>query len=142
MIIHSYMLKNMMRSYDRQLDNGQRLERIKKHLSPLLTREEQQKDGHGQTKRDQLVQQISREIMDNLLGSGSTNPIVGEIKEELLREFPEKLFFSYGAEDCELQILRSTPQGVEPLSPEERDKVMTRIQEITRDKVSRTLICP
>ncbi|GAU09629.1 DVU0524 family FlgM-associated protein [Desulfoplanes formicivorans] len=142
MIIHSYMLKNMMRSYDRQLGNGQRLERIKKHLSPLLTQEGDQEDDHGQTKRDQLVQQISREIMDNLLGSGSTNPIVQEIKEELDREFPEKLFFSYGASDKELKILRSTEQGVTVLSPEDRAQVMTRIEEITRDKVSRTLICP
>ena len=142
MIIHSYMLKNMMRSYDRQIDNGQRLERIQKHLAPLLTPKDKQKDGQGRTKRDQLVQQISREIIDNLLGSGSTNPIVQEIKDEIDREFPEKLFFSYGISDNELNILRSTPQGVTVLSPEDRAKVMTRIKEITLDKVSKTLICP
>jgi hypothetical protein len=140
MAIHSYMLKNMMRSYDRQIGNGQRLERIRKYLAPL-TEENQGTDRIGQGKRDRLIQQISREIMDNLLTSGSTNPIVQEIKEELDREFPEGLFFSYGISDKELKIMRITGNKTITLPPEDRDKVMARAKEITREKVDRTIIC-
>jgi|GEM_PF-958147 len=141
MIIHSYMLKNMMRSYDRQIGNGQRLERIKKYLGPL-TEESQGTNRFGHDKRERLIQQISREIMDNLLGSGSTNPVVQEIKEELDREFPEGLFFSYGISDNELKIMRVTGNRTITLPPEDRDKVMERVREITREKVDRTIICP
>jgi len=135
------MLKNMMRSYDRQIGNGQRLEHIRKYLSPLTAKKTEENDA-GEKRRDRLVQQISREIMDNLLGSGSSNPIVQEIKEELDREFPEKLFFSYGVADSELKIMRVTGNTSVTLSPEDRDKVMDRVREITREKVGRTLICP
>jgi hypothetical protein len=141
MIIHSYMLRNMMRSYDRQIGNGQRIERIKKYLGPL-TEESQGTDTFGHDKRERLIQQISREIMDNLLGSGSTNPVVQEIKEELDREFPEGLFFSYGISDNELKIMRVTGNKTITLPPEDRDKVMERVREITREKVDRTIICP
>ncbi len=141
MIIHSYMLKNMMRSYDRQIDNGQRLERIKKYLTPL-TGESRGTDRFEQDKRERLVQQISREILDNLLGSGSTNPIVQEIKDELDREFPDGIFFSYGISDNELKIMRVTGNRTITLPPEDRDKVMERVKEITRKKVDRTIICP
>jgi hypothetical protein len=141
MTIHSYLLKNRMRSYDRQIGNAQRLERIRKYLAPL-TEEIQGGERHGQDKRDRLIQQISREIMDNLLASGSTNPIVREIKEELDREFPERLFFSSNISDNELKIMRVTGNTTITLPPEDREKVMERVKEITREKVDRTIICP
>ncbi len=137
----SHLLRNRMRSYDRQIGQGQRLARIKKYISPLLEDKKNNKESE-QTKRDKLVEQVSQEIIDNLIGSGSTTPIVLEIKEELEREFPEKLFFSYGIEDNELSITRVQGNTNTHLSQEERDKVMARVRDITREKVSNTMICP
>ncbi|WP_462323448.1 DVU0524 family FlgM-associated protein [Desulfoplanes sp.] len=141
MITHAYMLKNMMRSYDRQIGNGQRIERIKKYISPL-TGEERGGGASDQSRRSRLVQQISKEILDNLLGSGSTNPIVQEIKTELDREFPIELIFSFGPQDKEVQIIRRLKEGTVTLSDEEKALVLARAQEIIQEKVGRTMICP
>ncbi|PIE68989.1 MAG: hypothetical protein CSA21_04755 [Deltaproteobacteria bacterium] len=146
MTIRTYMLKQMMRSYDRQIDQGHRLESIQKYLAPFTQKGTHQANDSQDTtslqKHDQLVEQISREIIDNLIASGSTNPVVGEIREQLNQEFPDRLLFSYGIPDNELNIVHIEGTASTTLSPEERDKVMVRIWEITREKVGSTIICP
>ena len=139
MIINSCMLRNMMRSYDRQIGNGQRIERVKKYLTPLSQTEDSvtiSKDA----RRNELIERVSREIVDNLLGSESSNPVVQEIKQQINEEYSSELLFSYSMNDTRLQIMQRHSEGTTQLTDEDRDNVLARIRKITQEKVDKTMV--
>ncbi|MBT8763795.1 hypothetical protein KFV02_07600 [Desulfohalobiaceae bacterium Ax17] len=138
MTINPFLVKSVIRVYDRQLTNGRRIARLKKYL---------QQSGGGdsvtisqEAKRKQLVERVSREIIENLLTSDSNNPVVQEIKSELEKEFQQKLIFRYPPSGEEMQILKLGPHGPEELKPEEKDAVLNKLWEITLVKVNETML--
>ncbi|WP_457570530.1 DVU0524 family FlgM-associated protein [Desulfovulcanus sp.] len=138
MTVNSFLVKNIIRVYDRQLTNGRRIARLKKYL---------QQAGQGdsvtiskEAKRRQLVERVAREIIDNLITSGSNNPIVQEIKLELEKEFNQKFIFHYPPSGEEMQILKQGTQGPEELKAEEKDTVLHKLWEITLHKVNETML--
>ena len=85
MTISPFLVKNVLRTYDQQMDTGRRISRLKKFMS--------QRDAADsvsisqEAKRRLLVERVAREIVDNLVGSTSTNPVVQEIRQALDEEF-------------------------------------------------------
>jgi nicotinamide mononucleotide adenylyltransferase len=139
MIINSSMLRNMMRSYDQQIGSGQRIERVKKYLTPLSQTGDTvsiSKDA----RRNELVERVSHEIIDNLLGSESSNPVVQEIKQQINEEFSSELLFSYPMDGSGLQIFERHSEGTTQLTDGDRDKVLARIKKITQEKVDKTMV--
>ena len=138
MTVNSFLVKNIIRVYDRQLTNGRRIARLKKYI---------QESGQGdsvsisrEAKRRQMVERVAREIIDNLITSGSNNHIVLEIKEELEKEFDQEFIFHYPPSGEEMQILKQDTQGLVELKPEEKNAALHKLWEITMHKVNETML--
>lgn len=78
--IPSFYFRNMLLQYDRQLVTARRLARLKAEL-----RERMPAAVPTETKRRVMVEHVARELLDNLLFTGSDNPVVREVRQELNR---------------------------------------------------------
>lgn len=139
MTISPFLVKNVLRTYDQQMDTGRRISRLKKFMS--------QRDAADsvsisqEAKRRLLVERVAREIVDNLVGSTSTNPIVQEIRQALDAEFGPGLVFRYPPDGDELEILRKDENGTpHAITNGEKDRFMQRLWQITYHKVDATML--
>jgi hypothetical protein len=137
--ISPFLVKNVLRTYDQQLDTGRRISRLKKFMS--------QRDAADsvsisqEAKRRLLVERVAREIVDNLVGSTSTNPVVQEIRQALDAEFGPGLVFRYPPDGDELEILRKDENGTpRAMTNGEKDRFMQRLWQITYHKVDATML--
>ena len=88
-----------------------------------------------------MVEGIAREIMENLIFSGSDNPVVQEVKERLVEESGEEYLFRYPPADQEFKIFRVSPGGQEKeLSQSEKQLVMGRLWDVTLRTVDATML--
>ncbi|MBC7355409.1 MAG: hypothetical protein H5U09_04325 [Desulfomicrobiaceae bacterium] len=139
MTISPFLVKNVLRTYDQQMDTGRRISRLKKFMS--------QRDATDsvsisqEAKRRLLVERVAREIVDNLVGSTSTNPVVQEIRQALDEEFGPGLVFRYPPDGDELEILRKDANGTpRAITNGEKDRFMQRLWQITYHKVDATML--
>lgn len=138
MTINPLLVKNVVRTYDQHQDTGRRIARFKKYMD---------RAGQGdsvsiskEAKRRQLVEKVAREIVDNLIGSDSSNPVVNEIKQTLSDEFGDDLRFRYPSDGSGLQVLKQTEAGVSELTNGEKDAFMKRLWEIALNRVNETML--
>lgn len=138
MTINPFLVKSVLRTYDQHLDTGRRIARFQKYMD---------RAGEGdsisiskEAKRRQMVEKVTREIVDNLIGSDSANPVVIEIKDQLTRELGGDVVFQYPANGDGLQILRNTRNGVTELTNCEKDAFMQRLWEVALNKVNETML--
>lgn len=138
MTINPLLVKNVVRTYDQHQDTGRRIARFKKYMD---------RAGQGdsvsiskEAKRRQLVEKVAREIVDNLIGSDSSNPVVNEIKDTLSEEFGNDLRFRYPSDGSGLQVLKQTENGVSELTNGEKDAFMKRLWEIALNRVNETML--
>lgn len=138
MTVNPFLVKNVVRTYDQHQDTGRRIARFKMYMdragqgdSVSISRE---------AKRRQMVEKVAREIVDNLIGSDSSNPVVGDIKKQLIQEFGNDLVFRYPADGNGLQILKKTEQGVAVLTNGEKDAVLRRLWEVALTRVDETML--
>ncbi|WP_027720959.1 DVU0524 family FlgM-associated protein [Maridesulfovibrio zosterae] len=131
-------IRNMLRTYGKQLTSAKRLARFRRALnrseSPdvvTISRE---------ARRRELIEKISREIIENLIIAGNENPVVSDILEQMELDFGERFLFEYPLDGSDVQVLKETPEGVIDLPPTEKAQVMNRLWEITLDKVDRTML--
>ncbi|WP_432737742.1 DVU0524 family FlgM-associated protein [Maridesulfovibrio sp. FT414] len=131
-------VRNMLRTYGKQLTSAKRLARFRRALNRsesmdtvTISRE---------ARRRELVEKISREIIENLIVSGNENPVVSDILEQLELDFGARYLFEYPLDGSDVQILKATPEGVVDLPREDKAQVMNRLWEITLDKVDRTML--
>lgn len=128
----------MLKNYGRQLTSARRLARFKKTLDP---------EGRGEetaaarlAKRRLLVEQVSREIVENLVVSGSENEVVVDILEQVETEFGEKFEFAYPPAEIDLQVFRMGAMGPEEVTGPAKQTIFNRLWEITLDKVNQTML--
>jgi alkanesulfonate monooxygenase SsuD/methylene tetrahydromethanopterin reductase-like flavin-dependent oxidoreductase (luciferase family) len=125
----------MLFSYGRQLVTARRLARYRRALrgaeEPVIPPE---------VKRRALVERVAREIMENLLVSGSDNPVVDEIEQRLQEEFGAHLIFTYPPMQLEIQVFREGPNGPEEIAPAEKMNALDRLWEITLEIVDETML--
>ena len=138
MTVNPFLVKNVVRTYDQHQDTGRRIARFKKYMD---------RAGQGdsvsiskEAKRRQLVEKVAREIVDNLIGSDSTNPVVRDIKQQLMNEFGGEMVFRYPSDGSGLQILRKTERGVSELTNGQKDAFMRRLWEIALSRVDETML--
>jgi hypothetical protein len=127
----------MLRIYDKQLINSRRLSRYTRRLrgdTPAEPPEIQR------AKRRALVEQIARELVDNLLVLGIDNPVVNELKERVETLAGGRLHFEYPYMEQDLQIFKETPEGTDRLTPDETQDILASIWEIALDTVDRSLM--
>ncbi len=127
----------MLRQYDKQLIAGRRINR---YMGISRAHDREDSASSLSMKRQAMIERVSREIVENLIFVGSTNPIVQEIKEELEKEVHEKLTFTFPVGMMDMQILKDTPNGPQPVSGAELGRILDKLWEITLDKVSATML--
>ncbi|MGE4439888.1 MAG: DVU0524 family FlgM-associated protein [Desulfomicrobium sp.] len=136
--MNPFLVKNVVRTYDQHQETGRRIARFKKYMD---------RSGQGdsvsiskEAKRRQLVEKVAGEIVDNLIGSDTTNPVVREIKSQMAKEFGKEVLFRYPSDGSGLQILKQTDQGVTELTNGEKDAFMRRLWEIALTRVNETML--
>ncbi len=138
MSVKSFYIRNMLLKYDKQLITARRLARYNQALR--MARGEEEPSIPQDVKRGIMVERIAREVMESLLLSGSENPIVQEIKQQLERDVGERLQFKYPPTELDLQVYRETPQGPVEVTPAEKADIMEKLWQISLDRVNATML--
>ena len=138
MTVNPFLVKNVVRTYDQHQDTGRRIARFKKYMD--RAGQEDSVSISKEAKRRQLVEKVAREIVDNLIGSDSTNPVVRDIKQQLMSEFGGDMVFRYPSDGSGLQVLKKTDQGVSELTNGQKDAFMRRLWEIALSRVNETML--
>lgn len=130
-----FYLRNMLLQYDKQLINARRLVRYERSLRdndvPVIPQD---------IKRKILVERVARELYDNLIFTGSTNPIIDEICADLGKRFGAQFSFHFPPGELDIQIARKTPQGSQEIDEEEKRIVLEALWHITLHKVNETML--
>lgn len=137
-MVNPYQFRNMLRTYSKQLVSARRLARFQRHLR--LSGAEDQVSISREAKRKALIEKVAKEVIDNLLVTGVENPTVEEIKSELEEHYGYRFLFEYPFMEQDLQIFRDTEQGPERLSPDETTDVLSKLWQITLDRVDETML--
>ena len=135
MSIPSFYFLNMLLQYDRQLVTARRLARLKAEL-----RDQMPVSISAETKRRAMVEHVARELLDNLLFTGSDNPVVREVRQELNRTLHGEYSFRYPPGEVDVRIFREEPEGSRELTSEERKNILAALWEITLSKVDATML--
>ena len=135
MSIKSFYVRKMLLQYDKQLVADRR---IRRHMQLLNA-------GQAETlppeqKRQIMVERVAQEVFENLLFSGSDNPVVQEVKEALQQEMGEKLSFKFPPSRLEFEIYRETEDGPVKIESGEAAHLLDRLWEITLEKVDETML--
>ena len=127
----------MLLRYSKQLVAARRLARY----DQLLGRNRRVDLQEAEAKRNAMVEGVAREIMENLVFSGSENTVVREVKERLAQESGEEYLFRYPPADQEFKIFRIASSGrEEELSQNEKQIVMGRLWDVTLRTVDATML--
>lgn len=136
MTTSTFYTRQMLMQYGRQLIAARRLARYNQLVGSAPVA-----DGEAAARRHAMVERISREIMENLIFSGSDNPIVQEVKRRLAEETGEEYIFRYPPADQDFLILLPGSNGEEiPLAPADKQIVMGRLWDITLRTVNETML--
>ncbi len=132
----SFYTRQMLLQYGRQLVAARRVARYEQLVG---------RTGAGPqdaaAQRRAMVERITREIMENLIFSGSDNPVVREVHDALARETGETHVFRYPPGSLEVQVFRVMPDGTEEeLRPEDKRTLMGRLWDVTLRTVDATML--
>jgi hypothetical protein len=136
--VNPFLVKNVMRTYDQHQEAGRRIARFKKYMD--RAGQQDSVSISKEAKRRQLVEKVAGEIVDNLIGSDTANPVVREIKAQMAKEFGQDVLFRYPSDGNGLQILKKTAQGVAELTNGEKDAFMRRLWEVALTRVNETML--
>ena len=132
-----FYVRNMLLQYDRQLVTGRRLTRYRRLMRGDA-------DGEAviprEVKRKQLVERVSREIVENLLMSSSETEIVRQVREQLESDMGYEILFEYPIMEQDLEVFKKGEFGPEEVSAQEKMQIMNRLWKITLDKVDETML--
>ena len=132
----SFYTRQMLLQYGKQLIAARRLARYERLTGPRRVDEDA-----ALTRRRALVERIAREIVENLLFSGSENPVVQEVRKNLERETGREYIFRYPPDEEEFLVLRRTPEGGEKeLTEEEKRDLLARLWEASLRTVDSTML--
>lgn len=133
----SFYTRQMLLRYGRQLVAARRLARY----DQLVGRGRAMGADEAEAKRQAMVERVAREIMENLIFSGSENSVVQEVKDRLAEETGETYFFRYPPDEQDFKIFRAAAGGRElELSQSEKQLVMGRLWDVTLRTVDATML--
>lgn len=129
-------IQNILQQYNRQQYKTKQLAKLRESM-PQRPRSGDRVSLSQQGRRQQLVEDIAQEIIHNLLVSGSTNPMVQEVKAELESEVGTSLLFQFLPKANRLDVRKENGERV---SAEEEEHILQRLWDLTRQKVDETMI--
>lgn len=128
----------MLKTYGRQLTSARRLARFKQSLAAAGAEEEVTISRLA--KRRMLVEQVAREIVENLIVTGSDNEVVQEILKQLEGEYGTSFLFQYPPAEIDLQIFRLEGKEQTEVTGPDKQNIYNRLWEITLDRVNETML--
>jgi len=133
------LIRNMLRTYGRQITTARRLARYRRTLRAAGAEDEVEIS--REAKRRELVHKVTAEIVESLIVTGSENPVVVDIKKELEAAYRTKFHFAYPPEEQDLQIFRvlGDNDAVE-VTGAERVRVLETLWRIALEKVDETML--
>ncbi|GAB6036518.1 hypothetical protein JCM15519_10770 [Fundidesulfovibrio butyratiphilus] len=133
------LVRNMLRTYGRQVTTARRLARYRRSLRAAGAID--QVDISREAKRRELVQKVTAEIVENLIVTGSENPVVTDIKNELEQEFKARFVFAYPPDGEDMQIFRVKGENdLEEMIGQERVRILERLWRIALAVVDETML--
>ena len=133
------LLRNMLRTYGKQITTSRRLARYRRTLRAAGA--DDQVNISREARRRELVHKVAAEIVESLIVTGSENPVVTEIKKELEAAFRTKFSFVYPPEDQDLQIFKILGHNeAEEITGPERVRVLESLWNIALEKVDETML--
>ncbi|MDL2307742.1 hypothetical protein LJC48_06955 [Desulfovibrio sp. OttesenSCG-928-C06] len=134
----SFYTRHMLLQYGRQLISSRRLSRYNQ-LMGLASGHEQLPAPDVQ--RRMMVDRISREVVENLIFTGSDNPVVQEVRQRLDDELDGKYLFQYPPGEIDFRIMRQEEDGsTVQVSSDEKHRIMGLLLDLTRETVSETML--
>ncbi len=94
----------------------------------------------AQMRRARMVEHVAREMLENLLFTGTDSPIVNEFRQELEEALGARFSFHYLPGVADVQIIREDADGKRELAPEEREETLRLLWKITLAKVDATML--
>jgi hypothetical protein len=133
----SYYMQHMLLQYGRQLTTARRLAKHRQamRLAGVLPPEQSPDE-----KRRLMVRRVTSEVVENLLLTGSDNPIVTEIITRLNRALDEEIFFRFPPGELDVILFRHGENGDEELGVEEKGRVMGLLWHIAEEVVNETML--
>ena len=132
----SYYMQHMLQQYGRQLLTARRPARRRRAM--LLAGAKP--DPTPEEKRSLMVRRVTGEIVENLLMTGSENPIVLEVKARLNRALGQELIFRYPPGELDMRISRMGPHGEVEVTHEEKAQIMSSLWHIAEQTVNETML--
>lgn len=133
----SFYMRNMLHEYGRQLVTSRRLARYHQVLRASAGAEP---DMSPETRRRIMVERVSKELFENLLFTGSDNPVVDDVRRELERTLGEGIAFRYPPGRLDLSISRDGPSGPVEVSSDEKVKILAQVWKIILSRVDATML--
>lgn len=133
----SAQLRMMLQSYEQQLLTARRLARYR--VRRRLSEGRDPNDPDPSLKRRAYVEKVAQELYDTLIFTGSENPVVEDIRQELGKAVGREVRFTYPP-GGRLRIVGESPQGPVPLSEEEQRRTRHALWRITRQKVDQSML--
>lgn len=144
MTVKSFYVQNMLRKYGKQIVSARQLAKAGQSARNLQHIEiDQTSDDNiaiAAERRQGLVERVAREVYENLLFSGSDNPIVQEIKAQLESELGFAVLFKHPFPNLSLQLYKETDVGMIKVSGDEKEQIMDKLWAISLDKVNATML--
>lgn len=133
----SFYTRHMLLQYGRQLISSRKLARYHQ----ILGKSAKSLDvPPPDVQRQLMVERIAREVVDNLIFSGSDNPVVHEVKERLDQEMGASFVFQYPPGEIDFKIFRDENGKQVEVTADEKHIVMGRLLDITRQTVAETML--
>jgi hypothetical protein len=133
------LVRNMLRTYGKQVTTSRRLARYRRSLRAAEA--EDQVAISREAKRRELVHKVAAEIVESLIVTGSENPVVVDIKRELEAVFKTKFVFAYPPEDMDMQIFRVLGENeAEEITGAQRVRILETLWRIALEKVDETML--
>lgn len=137
MTTQTFYTRQMLLQYGRQLIAARRLARYEEALG----RQRHADTEAALARRQHMIERIAQEVMDNLLFSGSDNPVVRDVKDRLSAELGATFVFRYPPADRDFKIFRLDDEGKEhELPARDKDAVLGRLWDITLRTVDATML--
>lgn len=147
MTVTSFYVQNMLRKYKKQITSAQHIARAAESARNLQFNyqdDDVQRSDMDQrivdARRQGLVERVAREVYENLLFSGSTNPIVEEIKAQLEVDLGFAVLFRNLFPNLSFQIYKETDLGPIKVTRDEKEDIMNKLWAISLDKVNATML--
>lgn len=130
-------MRIMLQGYEQQLLAARRLARLK--VRRKLAAGENPAEPDPAAKRHVFVEKVARELYEMLLFTGSDNPVVEDIRQELGQELGVDVCFVYPPEG-RLCVMGQGPEGLIPLTEEQQRAMRNALWRITRKKVDASML--